>query len=665
MLFSTLLASQTPDSSLKWKIMEDLRGTDKYARIDAISRVAYEYYIPESVPQLDSIIWQQDAIYISSALSALFKYNAPSYIASAHKYLKILDSVSSSMSNELFIYRKFSVIIHLMEKGDTLTLHDFFDLVENTKPGTFDCEANWLEDIYRSVPARREQIKTEMRRLAHLTNNHNETLGALWFILYNFPEEAPQYFAYSLQNCSIYSIRSISINKLFEFHYPGLADLLKSRFTADTAMSYTIWNMLYDSFPSPATYKFLSDNIGTEKDTTNLRIFTSDLGNYEPNYPPPGTSVINMLHELSALTDTCQLYGWVGPAGYVNTLKSYITNALDNETSGDSVNAAVNMQNYKHSIQETFLDSLHYPGIFVRPGAWCHLYNYSRFVLNSLPALGTNLIKPAYVLPKAHNVVLEIHGTGYDSTIIAFLNSEWLNTWCISDSVIKAIIPDSLISAPGEFKIVTKSWKPYRIVSDPIPFHVLNHVPLYTITPALTFPGAGSFTIEVAGKGFTPNSKVLWNDSARVTTFVSDSLLRAVVLEQDVAAAGTYRVNVLCGDSLDVLSDSLLFKVVTKLPKPIRLLEETIRKKGAGKFMVCFGYLNVNKESVYIPVGSRNQFTPGDANRGQTTLFLPGRQKYAFCIKISTPDPVTWNLLDRKAKIKIPSAASRKKGVNK
>jgi hypothetical protein len=641
--------------------MKDLRGTVEWTRTDAIVKVAYKYYIPESVPTLDSIIWQQDETYISMIVSALFKYNSPSYIPSAHKYLHILDSVSSTLSHEYFLLEKSSVIIGLMKKGDTLFLQDFFDMIENEKPGTFYDEAMWLEDIYKFVPARREQVKTEMCRLAQLKNNHGEALDALWFILYNFPDEVTPYLVSAIQNSSISSIKSISLDELFKSHYPGLADLLKSRFPVDTALSYTIWKMLYDSFPSPATYKFLSDNIGGEKDPTNQHLFLLDLQNYEPQYPPAGTSAANMLHELSALTDTCRLYNWVGPDGFVNNLKASVTSALSYLAAGDSVNAAVHVQNYKHSIQEVFLDSLQYPGKFVRPGAWCHLYHYSNHVLDSLPALGKNLIIPSSVFSKAHNVVLEIHGTGFDSTIIAFFNSEWCNTRCLSDSVITAIIPDSLLISPGENKIVTKSWRPYRRISDPIPFPVLRNAPLYNISPALTFPNAGSFTIEVKGKGFSPNTRVLWNDSARVTTFVSDSLLRAVILAMDVASVGTYKVNVLCGDSLDIKSDSLLFKVVTKLPKPIRLVEESIVDNRDGTFMACFGYQNVNTESVYIPVGSLNRFTPDNPDRGQNTIFFPGRQKYAFCIQIKEGDTVTWHLLDRAAKVKTNCTGNKKK----
>ncbi len=44
-----------------------------------------------------------------------------------------------------------------------------------------------------------------------------------------------------------------------------------------------------------------------------------------------------------------------------------------------------------------------------------------------------------------------------------------------------------------------------------------------------------------------------------------------------------------------------------------------------GTFTARFGYLNENTVAVTIPVGANNKFTPAPEDRGQTTLFQPGR----------------------------------------
>lgn len=50
-----------------------------------------------------------------------------------------------------------------------------------------------------------------------------------------------------------------------------------------------------------------------------------------------------------------------------------------------------------------------------------------------------------------------------------------------------------------------------------------------------------------------------------------------------------------------------------------------------GTFSFMFGYMNENwEEELDVPVGDNNFFTPGDADRGQPTHFLPRRNRFHF-----------------------------------
>src|SRR5215467_4805236 len=64
--------------------------------------------------------------------------------------------------------------------------------------------------------------------------------------------------------------------------------------------------------------------------------------------------------------------------------------------------------------------------------------------------------------------------------------------------------------------------------SNPVP--VIN-VPL---VPDTQHPGALGFTLVVNGTGFVAGSVVKWNGSARTTTFVNGSRLKAAILATDV-----------------------------------------------------------------------------------------------------------------------------------
>ncbi|MBL4820222.1 MAG: hypothetical protein JKY98_04400 [Gammaproteobacteria bacterium] len=50
-----------------------------------------------------------------------------------------------------------------------------------------------------------------------------------------------------------------------------------------------------------------------------------------------------------------------------------------------------------------------------------------------------------------------------------------------------------------------------------------------------------------------------------------------------------------------------------------------------GSFNLMFGYMNENwDEEIDVPVGANNSFSPGPADRGQPTHFLPRRNRYVF-----------------------------------
>ncbi|MHB0968708.1 MAG: hypothetical protein ACYC7A_13020 [Thermoanaerobaculia bacterium] len=61
------------------------------------------------------------------------------------------------------------------------------------------------------------------------------------------------------------------------------------------------------------------------------------------------------------------------------------------------------------------------------------------------------------------------------------------------------------------------------------------------------------------------------------------------------------------------------------------------------KQTVWFGFRNSNRESVEIPVGARNQFTPGGANQGQPTTFKRGAWARVFGVVPKGPE-LTWHL---------------------
>ncbi len=63
------------------------------------------------------------------------------------------------------------------------------------------------------------------------------------------------------------------------------------------------------------------------------------------------------------------------------------------------------------------------------------------------------------------------------------------------------------------------------------------------------------------------------------------------------------------------------------------------RQNEDGSYNFMFGYMNENwEETPHVPVGENNFFSPGEADRGQPTHFLPRRNRFTFEVTV----PADW-----------------------
>jgi hypothetical protein len=110
-----------------------------------------------------------------------------------------------------------------------------------------------------------------------------------------------------------------------------------------------------------------------------------------------------------------------------------------------------------------------------------------------------------------------------------------------------------------------------------------NPVPLINqpLVPDAVKPGAAGFILTVNGSGFVSGSVVKWNGSARATTFVRESQLKAAVLSSDVARPGTASVTVVNPSSGGGGSNTV-FLEVTIPSSSIALSAATDFSLGAG-----------------------------------------------------------------------------------
>ena len=59
--------------------------------------------------------------------------------------------------------------------------------------------------------------------------------------------------------------------------------------------------------------------------------------------------------------------------------------------------------------------------------------------------------------------------------------------------------------------------------------------------------------------------------------------------------------------------------------QPVRPILECVTQEGPSQYTAVYGYRNENAFPLIIPIGTRNKFTPLPQDRGQPTVFWPGR----------------------------------------
>lgn len=85
---------------------------------------------------------------------------------------------------------------------------------------------------------------------------------------------------------------------------------------------------------------------------------------------------------------------------------------------------------------------------------------------------------------------------------------------------------------------------------------------------------------------------------------------------------------------------------------PVRPVLECVSGDGAGGYVAYFGYLSSNPVPVALPIGAANKFTPAPADRGQPTVFQPGRTPFWPSAAFSVGFPggnLVWSLDGRTA----------------
>jgi hypothetical protein len=110
-----------------------------------------------------------------------------------------------------------------------------------------------------------------------------------------------------------------------------------------------------------------------------------------------------------------------------------------------------------------------------------------------------------------------------------------------------------------------------------------NPIPhLTSLSPAKATSGGTGFTLTLLGSDFVPNSVVRWNGNDKLTTFVSESELRASISSTDIAAGGEFLVTVVTPAPGGGSSEAIICLVENPLPQLLSLSPAKASSGGAG-----------------------------------------------------------------------------------
>jgi hypothetical protein len=193
-------------------------------------------------------------------------------------------------------------------------------------------------------------------------------------------------------------------------------------------------------------------------------------------------------------------------------------------------------------------------------------------------------------------------------------------------SLISNAYADSL---GGDSNYVTKDG--YRFLFY-YPQYILDRLPkipwINNITPELTVKKAGDFILSIYGDNFNNSSVILWNDSPRTTTYVSETLIQTNIGRKEIDREGLYAVSV--KNNNGGISNQAGFEVVNKLVQPVIPLLDCVKHNADGTLTARLGYENKNGRAVLLPVGEENKIDSAKHDRSQPEMFMPGKHPNIF-----------------------------------
>lgn len=164
-------------------------------------------------------------------------------------------------------------------------------------------------------------------------------------------------------------------------------------------------------------------------------------------------------------------------------------------------------------------------------------------VSNPTPTM--TAISPTSVTAGAATFALTVNGSHFNNTSVVRINGVDRATAFVNHTQLNIQIAAAEVATTGTISVEVFNPTPGGGLTSPVQLTVNNPQPaVVTISPNSRMAGAAAFTLTVNGTDFIASSVVRFNNSNRVTTYVSGTQLQTQITEADISTAGTADISV-------------------------------------------------------------------------------------------------------------------------
>jgi len=203
-------------------------------------------------------------------------------------------------------------------------------------------------------------------------------------------------------------------------------------------------------------------------------------------------------------------------------------------------------------------------------------------ILNPAPLISG--LTPSVATAGTAGFTLTVDGTNFVAGSVVNWSGVPRTTTFVSSVRITASISAGDITSAGNPQVTVVNPAPGGGTSPAATFAVItpNPIPsLTTLAPTSAAAGAAGFTLTVNGSSFVAGATVLWNGSARVTSYAGSTQLTATILAADIASASTAQVTVSNPAPGGGISGSLPFTIQPATPPAAVILRASLDSGGA------------------------------------------------------------------------------------